>query len=107
MDLQKESFIKPAESYPHWLKIILWKKLGRLVQKYRIAIKLIKKNIKINISFPKNELRTAVSKPSYTIIKIKRMTFFSQRMSFKKEKYLNLNNFNNKNAIAKTSHLVT
>ena len=38
MDLQKKFFIEPAESCPHWLKIILWKKLGRLAQKYRIAI---------------------------------------------------------------------
>ena len=32
MDLQKKSLIEPAESYPHWLKIKLWKELGRLVQ---------------------------------------------------------------------------
>ena len=38
MDLQKKSFIGPAESCSHWLKITLWKKLGRLVQNYRIAI---------------------------------------------------------------------
>ena len=38
MDLQKKPYIEPAESCPHWLKIILWKKLGRPVQKYRIAI---------------------------------------------------------------------
>ena len=37
MDLQKKSFIKPAESCPRWLKIPLWKELVRLVQKYRIA----------------------------------------------------------------------
>ena len=37
MDLQKKSFIEPAESCPHLLKITLWK-LGHLVQKYRIAI---------------------------------------------------------------------
>ena len=41
-------------------------------------MKLIKKNIKINISFPKKELRTAVSKPSYTLTEIKRKTYFSQ-----------------------------
>ena len=35
MDLQK-SFIEPAESCPHRLKITLWKKVGRLVQQYRI-----------------------------------------------------------------------
>ena len=39
MDLQKKSFIEPAENCPHWLKITLWNKLGYLVQKYRIAIK--------------------------------------------------------------------
>ena len=38
MDLQNKSFIEPAKSCPHSLKITLWKKLGRLVQKYRIAI---------------------------------------------------------------------
>ena len=38
MALQKKYFIEPAESCPHWLKITLWKKLGRLVQKYRAAI---------------------------------------------------------------------
>ena len=66
-------------------------------------MKLIKKNIKINFSVLKKELRTAVSKPSYTLIKIKRITFFlKQRKFFKKEKYLDLNNFNNKNAITKT-----
>ena len=37
MDIQKKSFIEPAESCPHWLKTTLWK-LGHLVQKYRIAI---------------------------------------------------------------------
>ena len=39
MDLQKKSFIEPAKSCPDWLKIKLWKELGLLVQKYRIAIK--------------------------------------------------------------------
>ena len=38
MDLQKKSFIEPAESCLHWLKIILWKELGHLVQKYEVAI---------------------------------------------------------------------
>ena len=38
MDLQKEPFIKPAERFPYKLKITLWKDLGRLVQKHRIAI---------------------------------------------------------------------
>ena len=38
MDLQKKSFIEPAESCPDLLKMALWKKLGRLVQKYRTAI---------------------------------------------------------------------
>ena len=66
-------------------------------------MKLIKKNIKINFSVPKKELRTVTSKPSYTLIKIKRITFSQkQRKSFKKEKYLNLNSFNNRNAITKT-----
>ena len=37
MDLQKKSFIEPAESCPYWLKITLRKKLGRLAQKYRNA----------------------------------------------------------------------
>ena len=66
-------------------------------------MKLIKNNIKINISFPKKELRTALSKLSCTLIKIKIITFFQkQRKSFKKEKHLNLNNFNNKNVVTKT-----
>ena len=38
MDLQKKYFIKSAESGPDWLKITLWKELGRLVQKEREAI---------------------------------------------------------------------
>ena len=38
MDLQKNSFIEPAENCPHLLKIKLQKNLGRLVQKYRVAI---------------------------------------------------------------------
>ena len=42
MDFQKRSFIKPAESCPHWLKIKLWKELGRLVQKYGVDIFLKK-----------------------------------------------------------------
>ena len=32
-----EKNIEPGESCPHWLKITLWKELGRLVQKSRIA----------------------------------------------------------------------
>ena len=47
--------------------------------------KLIKANVKTNLSFPKKELRTAVSKPSYILIKIKKITFFHKyRKSFKK-----------------------
>ena len=38
MDLQQKSFTEPAESCPHLLKTALQKKLGRLVQKYRIGI---------------------------------------------------------------------
>ena len=38
MDLQKNSFIETGESCLHWLKITLWKELGRLVQKYMINI---------------------------------------------------------------------
>ena len=38
MDFQKKSFIEPVESCPHQLKITLRNQLGRLVQKYRIAI---------------------------------------------------------------------
>ena len=38
MDIRKKSFIKSAKSCPHWLKIKLWKDLGRLVQKYRISM---------------------------------------------------------------------
>ena len=38
MDLQKKSFIETGESCLHWLKITLWKELGRLVQKYMITI---------------------------------------------------------------------
>ena len=36
--LSEKFFIEPDESCPHWLKITLWKELGRLVHKYRIAI---------------------------------------------------------------------
>ena len=35
--MAKNSFIKPGESCPHWLKITLWKELGHLVQKCRVA----------------------------------------------------------------------
>ena len=35
-------------------------------------MKLIKKNLKINLSFPKKELKTAVSKPSYGLKKSKK-----------------------------------
>ena len=38
MDLQKKSFIESAESCPHWLKITLWKELGSLIERYKIAI---------------------------------------------------------------------
>ena len=38
MELQKKSFNERVESCTHWLKIKLRKKLGRLVEKYRIAI---------------------------------------------------------------------
>ena len=36
VNLQKKSLIEPAESFPHWLKINLWKELCRLAQKYKI-----------------------------------------------------------------------
>ena len=39
MDLQKKFFVEPAESFPQWLKITLWKEIGYLVQKYKVAIK--------------------------------------------------------------------
>ena len=38
MDPQKKSFTEPAKSCPDWLKTTLWKNLGYLGQKYRIAI---------------------------------------------------------------------
>ena len=38
IDLQKKSFIKPDEIYPHWSKITLWKEFGCLVQKDGIGI---------------------------------------------------------------------
>ena len=38
IDLQQNFFVEPAESCPHWLKFTLSKKLGRLIQKYRIAV---------------------------------------------------------------------
>ena len=67
-------------------------------------MKKIKKHIKINISLPKKELRTVVSKPSYTLIKVNRITsFHTQRKSFKKDRYLILNNYNNRNAVTKTT----
>ena len=42
-------------------------------------MKLIKNNIKINIGFPKKELTIAVSKLSYTLIKVKIITFFTNK----------------------------
>ena len=48
MDLQKKSFIEPAENCPYWLKITLWKKLGYLVQK--LVLGLLLKNIFPNMS---------------------------------------------------------
>ena len=38
VDRQKKPSIKPGEIWPHRLKMTLWNELGRLVQKYRIAI---------------------------------------------------------------------
>ena len=38
IDFQKKSFIERAESCPRLSEIKLWKKLGRLVEKYRVAI---------------------------------------------------------------------
>ena len=53
--------------------------------------------------FSQNRAKNAVTKRSYTLMKIKRITFFyKQRKSCKKEKYLNQNTFNNTNAIKKT-----
>ena len=50
-------------------------------------MKLIKKNLKINLSFPKKQLKTAASKPSYTLKKVKKITFFHKyRKSFKRGK---------------------
>ena len=52
--------------------------------------------------FFQKELRTVASKPSFTLIKMKRKNFFSlTKELFKKERYLNLHNFNNRNAIMK------
>ena len=60
-------------------------------------MKLIKKDLKIKLSFPKRELKTAVSKSSYTLKKIKKITFFTNTGSLlKEEKYLNLKNFNSR-----------
>ena len=57
-------------------------------------MKLIKKDLKIKLSFPKKELKTAVS---YTLKKIKKITFFTNIGSLlKEEKYLNLKNFNSR-----------
>ena len=52
-------------------------------------------NTKINISLPEKQLRNTVSKPYYFF-------FHKQRKSFKNERYLNLSNFNNRNATTKT-----
>ena len=38
MDLQNKFFIEAGESCLYWLKFILWKELGYLVQKYKVAI---------------------------------------------------------------------
>ena len=50
MDLQKKSFIEPAESCPHWLKTTLWKKLGRLVQNVGLLFKKHFPNMLSNMS---------------------------------------------------------
>ena len=55
-------------------------------KRYITRDKLIKKNIKININFPPKKRRTAVSKLSYTLIKIKRITFFTNKGSLLKRK---------------------
>ena len=62
-------------------------------------MKLIKKSLKINIDFPKRAKNCWIRTHLHT--KIKRITFFFTK-SFKKEKYLNLNKFNNRNAVTKT-----
>ena len=52
--------------------------------------------------FEKRGPWTVVSKPSFTLTKMKRITFYSQTKELiKKERCLNLNNFNNKSAITK------
>ena len=43
----------------------------------------------------------ATSKPSFALIKMKRTTFLQTKELFKKERYLNLHNFNNRNTITK------
>ena len=55
----------------------------------------------VYVSFPQKEQRTVVSKPSCSLIKIKRISFFIKKEVFKKKKDLNLNYFNIRNAITK------
>ena len=55
----------------------------------------------VYVSFPQKEQRTVVSKPSYSLIKMKRISFFIKKEVFKKKKDLNLNYFNIRNAITK------
>ena len=64
-------------------------------------VKQIRRNTKTSISFSKKELRTVASKPSFTLIKMKRTTFFTNEKLFEKERYLNLHNFNNRNTMTK------
>ena len=49
-------------------------------------VKYIRRNIKTTISFSKNELRTVASKPSFTLIKMKRTTFFHKQKNSLKRK---------------------
>ena len=58
------------------------------------------------MSFAKKELRTTAFKLSFTPIKMKRTTSFcKQKNCLKKERYLNLINFDNRNAISKISKI--
>ena len=43
----------------------------------------------VYVSFPQKEQRTVVSKPSYSLIKMKRISFFIKKEVFKKKKRSN------------------
>ena len=61
-----------------------------------------KKEYKNKHMFFQKGAKNCLSKLSFTLTKMKKIAFFSQTKEiFKKERYLNLHNFDNRNAITK------